>query len=124
LGSTLGIAIQHLDVKFSGDVNTNGTIVGTFVQRGMGLPLVLARTTAPAAGPQLLIRPALPVTGSVFHHDKSGVDLTLPAGWSVQGMETATNDSLPVGFSVKLGNHKMACPPQAHFPRLQPLRLQ
>jgi hypothetical protein len=41
LGLTLSLAIQHLDVKFSGDVNSNGTIVGTFVQRGTGMPLVL-----------------------------------------------------------------------------------
>jgi hypothetical protein len=91
-GSTLTFAIQYLDVKFSGDVNTNGTIVGTFVQRGTGVPLVLTRTTTATDPPRLLVRPALPVTGNVFHHDSSGVDLTLPSGWSVRQMETATND--------------------------------
>src|ERR1700744_692763 len=30
-GSTLSFAIQYLDVKFSGDLNTNGTITGTFL---------------------------------------------------------------------------------------------
>jgi hypothetical protein len=91
-GSTLSFTIQYLDVKFSGDVNTNGTIVGTFVQHGTGVPLVLTRTIAPNGPAQILVRPPLPVTGGVFHHDRSGIDLTLPDGWSVQGMETATND--------------------------------
>ncbi len=91
-GSTLSFAIPYLDVKFSGDVNSSGRIIGTFVQRGTGVPLALARTTAASDPPQLLVRPALPVTGSVFHHDRSGIDLTLPAGWSVRQMETASND--------------------------------
>ena len=88
-GSTLSFAIQHLDVKFSGDVNTNGTIVGTFVQRGTGVPLVLTRDTSLAPAPpvpaQISNRPPLPVTGGVFHHDRSGIELTLPDGWSVRG---------------------------------------
>jgi hypothetical protein len=91
-GSTLSFAIEYLDVKFSGDVNTNGTITGTFVWHGRAVPVILARTTAPPAPPELFIRPPLPVTGSVFHHDRSGIEFNLPAGWSVQRMETATND--------------------------------
>ncbi len=91
-GSTVSFAIQYLDVKFSGDLNTNGTIVGTFVQRGTGVPLVLARTTVAPEPPRLSIRAALPVTGNVFHHNRSGVELTLPTGWSVRQMETASND--------------------------------
>ena len=91
-GSTLSFTIQYLDVKFSGDVNSDGTIVGTFVQHGTGVPLVLTRTIATPVPSQILVRPPLLVTGGVFHHDRSGVDLTLPDGWSVQGMETATND--------------------------------
>ncbi|HWF09284.1 MAG TPA: M56 family metallopeptidase [Bryobacteraceae bacterium] len=104
-GSTLSFAIQYLDVKFSGDVNTNGTIVGTFVQRGTGVPLVLTRAVAPSAPPQLLTRPALPVTGGVFHHDRSGIEFTLPAGWSVLGMETATNDPGEMAV-LKVSDHK------------------
>ena len=60
-GSTLSFAIPYLDVKFSGDVNSSGRIIGTFVQRGTGVPLALARTTAASDPPQLLVRPALPV---------------------------------------------------------------
>ena len=92
-GSTLSFAIPYLDVKFSGDVNSNGTIVGTLVRHGTGVPLILTRTIAPLVAPRILNRPPLPVTGGVFHHDRSGIDLTLPAGWSVARMETATTDS-------------------------------
>jgi Zn-dependent protease with chaperone function len=91
-GPTLTFAIPYLDVKFSGDVNSNGTIVGTFVQRGTGVPLILARTATPSAPPGISFRPALPVTGGVFHHDRSDIEFTLPSGWSVQQMETASND--------------------------------
>ncbi len=91
-GSTLSFEIPYLDVKFSGEVNTNGTIAGTFAQHGAAVPLVLARTTSPAVRGELFSRPSLPVTGSVFHHDRSGIEFTLPTGWSVQHMETATND--------------------------------
>jgi hypothetical protein len=92
-GSTLSLAIQHLDVKFSGDVNSKGTIVGTFVQRGTGVPLVLAKTTAPPS----------PVTGGLFQHDTSGIDFTLPKGWSVRGIETAPGDP---GEMAVLAGHK------------------
>jgi hypothetical protein len=44
-GSTLSFAIQQLDMKFSEDVNSNGTIVGALVQRGTGVPLILTRDT-------------------------------------------------------------------------------
>jgi hypothetical protein len=91
-GSTLSFTIQYLNVTFSGDVNSNGTIVGTFFQSGTGVPLVLTRTIARAVPTQIVTRPPLSVTGDVFHHDKSGIDFALPDGWSVQGMESATND--------------------------------
>jgi len=91
-GPTLSFTIQYLDVKFSGDVNTNGTIVGTFVQGGTGVPLVLTRTVDAPVPPRILTRPPLPVSGGVFHHDRSGIGFTLPDGWSVRGMETVTND--------------------------------
>lgn len=91
-GSTLSFTIHYLDVKFSGDVNSGGAIVGTFEQHKTALPLILTRTVAPSGPGRIVPLPALPVTGSVFHHDRSGIEFTLPDGWSVQGMETATND--------------------------------
>jgi len=106
-GSTLSFTIQYLDVKFSGDVDSNGTIVGTFVQHGTSVPLVLTRTIAAPVPSRILARQPLPVTGGVFHHDRSGIDLTLPDGWSVQGMETATNDPGEMAVLTDAG-HKAA----------------
>jgi hypothetical protein len=110
-GATLSFAIEHLDVKFSGDVNTNGTIVGTFVQHGTGVPLVLTRSTSPTPAPpvpaRISNRPPLPVTGGVFHHDRSGIDLTLPDGWSVRGLETATGDPGEMAVLAKAGHKAM-----------------
>jgi hypothetical protein len=106
-GSTLSFTIQYLDVKFSGDVDSNGTIVGTFVQDGTGVPLVLTRTVAAPVPSEILVRPPLPVTGGVFHHDRSGIGLTLPDGWSVQGMETATNDPGEMAVLADAGNKAM-----------------
>lgn len=91
-GSTLTFTIQYLDVTFSGDVNSNGTIAGTFEEGGTGVPLILTRTIVPPVPQEVVTRPALPVTGGIFHHDRSGIELTLPDGWKVAVMETATND--------------------------------
>jgi hypothetical protein len=91
-GSTLRFAIQYLDVSFSGDLNSNETIVGTFVQHGTGVPLVLTRINEPPVPAQVFSRPPLPLTGQVFHHDKTDIEVTLPAGWSVQSIETSTDD--------------------------------
>ncbi len=90
-GPTLSFVILY-DMKFSGDLNSNGTIVGTFTRHGTGLPLVLTRTIDPPVPPRVLTRPPPPFIGSFFHHDRTDVDFTLPPGWSVQQMETATND--------------------------------
>src|ERR1022692_2362304 len=84
-GSTLSFAVEYLDVKFAGDVNSNGTIVGTFALGDRGLPLVLTRTNAEPVPPKIVPRPPLPVNGGVFHHDRSGIEFTLPDGWSVRG---------------------------------------
>jgi hypothetical protein len=91
-GPTLNFAIQFPDVSFSGDMSSNETIVGTLVRHGMGVPMVLTRTIDPPVQSQSLSRSSSPVGGSVFHHDKSDIEFTLPAGWSVQGLTTATND--------------------------------
>ncbi len=91
-GSSLTFAIQFLDVQYSGDVNANGSIVGTFVQHGTGVPLILTRTAAPPLPTQTLIRPAGPMQGRTFHHKPTGVQFDLPPGWSVRGIEVATYD--------------------------------
>ncbi len=81
-GSTLQFGIPLLDVTFSGDLLANGTIVGTFVQHGKGVPLVLERIAAPSAFPP----PAQPI-GSLrngrYHHNPTGVEFDVPLGWAV-----------------------------------------
>jgi len=91
-GPTLRFTIQFPDVSFSGDLSRNENIVGTLVRRGMSLPMVLTRTIDPPVRAQALSRSLLPAAGSVFHHDKSDIEFTLPAGWAVQQLTTATND--------------------------------
>ena len=83
-GSTLRFTIPFLDVQYSGDVNANGSIVGTFVQRGNALPLVLARTVAvPRPAPPPLTEPPGLLQNGRYHHNLTGVEFNLPAGWSV-----------------------------------------
>ena len=70
-----------LDVTFSGDLLANGTIVGTFLQHGKGLPLVLERVAASSVP-----APAQPI-GSLrsgrYHHNPTGVEFDVPLGWAV-----------------------------------------
>lgn len=81
-GSTIQFGIPLLDVTFSGDLLANGTIVGTLLQHGKGLPLVLERVAAPSAAPA----PAQPI-GSLrngrYHHNPTGVEFDVPLGWTV-----------------------------------------
>jgi hypothetical protein len=91
-GPTLRFAIQYPDVSFSGDLSSNEKIVGTLVRGGTSFPMVLTRTIDPPVQSQIFTRPSRPVAGSVYHHDRSDIEFTLPAGWSVGQLETATND--------------------------------
>lgn len=82
-GSTLKFTVQVLDVSYSGDVNSNGSIVGTFTQHGTSEPLILTRTVAaPRPAPTLTGAPGNLQNG-LYHHNNSGVEFNLPAGWSV-----------------------------------------
>jgi hypothetical protein len=125
-GSTLRFAIQYLDVSFSGDLYGNGTIVGTFVQHGTGVPLVLTRTNEPPVRARVFSRPPLPLTaGRVFHHDKTDIEVTLPSGWSVLSIESSTDDEGDMvvltgpdhktGASVYMARYET---PQEHIPEL------
>lgn len=81
-GTTLQFTDKPLTETFTGDLNSNGSIIGTFTQYGTSVPLVLTRTVAPPP-PRTLHGPAGELTDGVYHHNASGVELTLPAGWSV-----------------------------------------
>jgi hypothetical protein len=82
-GSTLQFTIPYLDVRFSGDVNSNGTIVGTFAQRGTTVPLVLERAAAVPRVVAPLTQPAGVLENGHYHHNLTGVEFDVPYGWSV-----------------------------------------
>jgi hypothetical protein len=80
-GTTLQFAFKELNVTYSGDLNSNGSIIGTFTQSDISVPLVLTRTVAPQPHPALNGPPG-ELHDGVYHNNVSGVELTLPAGWS------------------------------------------
>lgn len=82
-GSTLQFSISRIDVQFSGDVIADNSIVGTFTQRGMSVPLVLERATAVPRIMPTLTQPAGLLENEHYHHNLTGVEFYLPDGWSV-----------------------------------------
>ena len=86
-GSTLTFEISRINVRFSGDLLADGTIAGEFVQRGVGLPLVLARSNGAAP----------PASGSVengrYHNDQTGLEFELPPGLSVRDTANYINNN-------------------------------
>jgi hypothetical protein len=79
-------------------------IIGTHTQRGSSVPLVLTRTVAPPP-PRTLNGPAGELSGNVYHHNVSGVELTLPAGWSV-GQPTPAQDDPNYGIVLLDPEHR------------------
>jgi hypothetical protein len=86
-GPTLHFEISRINVRFTGDLLADGTIGGEFVQRGNGVALVLARSSGAAP----------PASGSVengrYHHDQTGLEFDLPAGFSVSGTANYINNN-------------------------------
>jgi hypothetical protein len=81
LESTLEFGIPASDARYSGVLNDNGSIAGTFTQHGTGMPLVLARV---APEPRTLPEPAGPggvVENGRYHDTATGIEFDLPSGW-------------------------------------------
>ena len=91
-GSTLRYSNNPVNVTFQGDLNSNGTIVGTFTQGNGSVPLVLARTEIPPHPKSTLNGPPGELKDGVYHHNASGVELTLPGGWLVGKPAPALDD--------------------------------
>jgi hypothetical protein len=91
-GTTLQFAFKELGVTYTGDLNSNGSIAGTFSQNGGSFPLVLTRAAIPPQPPPTLNGPAGELRDGVCHHSASGVDLGVPAGWSVGEPRPALDD--------------------------------
>jgi hypothetical protein len=74
---TLTFEMTPIDARFNGNLLSDGTISGTFLQHGMGVPLVLARSAGvvpPASGS---------VTDGHYHQDQTGIEFDVPAGFTV-----------------------------------------
>ncbi len=98
LESTLDFNLPANDVRYSGILNDNGAIVGTFTQHGRGMPLILARV-APAPG--ALPAPAEPggvVENGRYHDTATGIEFDLPSGWFL--LRTDADPANPAGVRV------------------------
>jgi len=72
-GRSLNFSIPPLDVRFNGDLMSDGTIVGTFTLHGTGLPLVLTRSPGvPRQSPDV----SSGMTDGRYHNDRTGIDST------------------------------------------------
>jgi hypothetical protein len=96
--SQLQFSIPLVDVKFSGVLYPDGSIVGTFIQHGTGVPLVLQRTAAAARVAPALTQPAGILENGRYHHNLTGVEFDLPSGWSVG--RTGPRDGDPMEMTV------------------------
>ena len=81
LESTLDFSSPASGVRYSGVLNDNGAIVGTFSQHGEGVPLVLSRVAPDAV-------PAVPAPGGVVengrYYDKlTGIEFDVPSSWMI-----------------------------------------
>ncbi|MGD1072162.1 MAG: hypothetical protein ABSB15_18700 [Bryobacteraceae bacterium] len=103
-GATLNFEFERLDVKFTGDLLSDGSITGTFVQHGNGVPVVFRRSEGV---------PPPPATGSVkdgrYHHDETGLEFDVPAGFSdVRTMPYANDRGQQVSLLSKDNGFIMA----------------
>jgi hypothetical protein len=81
LESTLEFSIPELDARYSGVLNDNGAIVGTFTQHGVGVPLILARVVAEP--PPTVGAPGGTVENGRYHDKITGVEFDVPSSWVV-----------------------------------------
>jgi hypothetical protein len=84
-GSTLEFTIPASDARYSGVLNDNGAIVGTFTQRGAETPLILARVVANAGAAPVADGLGGVIENGRYHDRWSGVEFDLPSGWFIQG---------------------------------------
>jgi hypothetical protein len=96
LESTLDFSIPASDVRYSGVLNDNGAIVGTFTQHGVGVPLVLARVVGEL--PPTVAIPGGTVENGRYHDEITGVEFDLPSSWMVSRAEHEPGN--PGGLTV------------------------
>lgn len=81
--STLRYSIPPYDIEYSGVLNSDGKIAGTMTQHGGAVSLVLARSNDAARVLPPAENLASGVVDGKFHHEATGVEFGLPAGWSL-----------------------------------------
>jgi hypothetical protein len=83
-GVTLQFSVPLVDLKYTGDLTANGTIIGTLTQNGSGIPLTLDRiANAPKPPVSASAQPAGILSNGHYHHNITGVEFDLPAGWNI-----------------------------------------
>jgi hypothetical protein len=84
-GLTFRFSIPRLDVQYSGVMQGDGSIAGTFVQHGTATTLVFHRSAnLPRVAPQTpLTGPAGVVQDGRYHHNLTAVEFDVPYGWSI-----------------------------------------
>jgi hypothetical protein len=87
-GPVLNFEINQVDVKFVGNLMSDGTIAGTFTQRGTGLPLVLARS---AGVPRVPLNTTSSLTGGRYRNDWTGIEFSVPERFTYVETETRSN---------------------------------
>jgi len=87
-GPVLTFEINRVDVRFVGNLMSDGTIAGTFTQRGTGLPLVLARS---AGVPRTPLDTTSTLTAGRYHNDWTGIEFSVPERFTYVETETRSN---------------------------------
>lgn len=83
-GATLQFSIPLIDLKYTGDLTANGTIIGTLTHLGSGIPFTFERiANAPKPPAPVLSQPAGISSNGRYHHNNTGVEFDLPTGWAV-----------------------------------------
>ncbi len=98
LESTLDFYIAEFDARYSGVLNDNGSIVGTFTQHGAETPLVLARVVPNARS----VSPPAELGGVIengrYYDTATGVEFDLPSGWFL--LRTGADPANPAGVRI------------------------
>ncbi len=95
LESTLDFSVPASDARYSGVLNDNGAILGTFTQHGAGVPLVLSRVSPEV---QTAVGPAGTIENGRYHDTLTAVEFDVPSSWAILRTEPAPGN--PGGVRV------------------------
>ena len=97
-GPVLTFEINQVAVKFVGNLMSDGTIAGTYTQRGAAFPLLLARSAGVRRMP---LDTTSSVTADRYHNNWTGIEFNVPEKFTYSGTETNSNPGgMQADFSV------------------------